>query len=67
MTKKMATRTKGFKHAIYVILEDDGDKSYMIAAENEAELAEIGETIPVGLYELANVFNLKAEVKLDHD
>ncbi len=45
---------KKFPKTLYAKIEDDGDTHYFVATEKMVELAEVGETVKVGVYELVN-------------
>lgn len=54
-------RTVKFPKTLYVKIEEDGDENYFVSFVEIGELAELGETVPVGVYELKGAGEVTTE------
>lgn len=52
-----------FPRVLYVKMEKDDDTTYLVPAEKLSDIAEIGETIQIGVYELRETSYAECEVK----
>jgi hypothetical protein len=54
---------KRFPAKLFVKIEQDGDTSYFVPASSVDELAEMGETVKIGVYQLAETTYVETIVK----
>ena len=52
-----------FPKVLYVKMEKDGDITYPVPGENLVDLAEMGSTVQIGVYELRETAYAECEVK----
>lgn len=52
-----------FPKVLYVKMEADGDITYFVPGECLADIAEMGETVQIGVYELSETSYATCEVK----
>ena len=57
----MAKRKTKYPATLVVKYEEDGDSSYFLSATKIVELAELGEKIEVGVYDLREIRTLSAD------
>ena len=56
-------KAKRFPAKLFVKIEEDGDNSYFVPGGNLIELAEMGETVKVGVYQLVETTFAETIVK----
>jgi hypothetical protein len=52
-----------FPRVLYVKMEKDGDITYPVPGERLVDIAEMGETVQIGVYELCETSYAECEVK----
>ena len=52
-----------FPKVLYVKMEKDGDITYPVPGERLVDIAEMGETVQIGVYELRETSYAECEVK----
>jgi hypothetical protein len=66
MAKRRA-KSQTLPDVLVVKREEDGNDSYLIASDKLGDLAEMGEKLKVGVYQLQYIQTLSAEPKLEED
>ena len=56
-------KIKQFPNRLFVKIEDDGDKSYFVPSTQLYDLAEMGEKIKIGVYQLVETTFAETVVK----